>query len=144
MTYQRYLTTAVGLLAIAAQASAAGLYSTKTSTATYLPAAPGWTEVVAMSIPTGTWIVQSLAPGVNFNGTDIMRCELTVDGLQVSQSSSMLGGGGGMPAAAALPNLAVVALPYTQTIALSCGHDANVGSQRIDPGTWLVVSRAKK
>src|SRR4051812_25846231 len=99
----RHLFAATALLAVAAHASAAGNFSAKTTTATYLPGGPGWVEVVSIHIPAGTWVVHSLAPAVNFNGTDILRCQLTVDGVQVSQSSAMMGGGGGMPAASPVP-----------------------------------------
>ncbi|MEK8031252.1 hypothetical protein AACH06_10530 [Ideonella sp. DXS29W] len=144
MLVHRNLIAAAILVASMAHASAAGTYSVKNNAATYLPASPGWTAVASLTVPAGEWIVNSLAPAVNFGPNDILRCQLTVDGAQVSQSSAMMGGGDGFPAASPIPNLAVVVLAAPQTIALSCGHDANVGSQRIDPGSWLVVSRAPK
>ena len=126
-------------------AHAAGYYAFKSSSAANLSASGGvLSTVLSTAVDAGTWVVHANSPAVNFGATDIIRCTLWVDAVQVNQSSSMLGGGGGMPAAVEMSNLAVVTVSAGQVIALKCGHDANIGGQRIDPGAALVITRAPK
>jgi len=126
-------------------AHAAGYYALKSTSAAFLSPTGGvLTDVLSTPVDSGTWVIHSSSPAVNFGGTDITRCTLWVDGVQINQSSSMLGGGGGMPAAVEMSNLAVATVASGQVIALKCGHDANVAGQRIDPGAELVITRAPK
>lgn len=144
MRFHGSMIIASALIAVAAQATAAGTYSVKTNAAVYLYNPNTNYTIASIPVPAGQWLVQGLSPAVDFNGSDIIRCWLLVDGVAVDQSGAMVGGGSGMPAAFPIANLAVVTTPYPQTIQLACSHDASVSGERIDPGAWLAITRAPK
>lgn len=98
-------------------------------------------NIVNLAVPAGEWVATGKATVVNWGAKDYVRCVITVDGVIIDGSATMVGEAGGAPAAATLMAQGKVTVTgaAVKNVALVCGHDAAVAGQKVDPGASLVV-----